>query len=98
MMVSIIVINHSRHDVQMPGVELYQPSIKRGWPVTEKDLLDEPITVLRARSSHGLRVRLGRFVGIQSGSPVIASPVTATGERFWSKPAVLASVSTSLPQ
>ena len=97
-MVSIVVINHSRHDVQMPGVDLYQPSIKRGWPVTEKDLLDEPIRVLPARSSHGLRVHLGRFVGIERGSPVIATAVTATGERFRSEPTVLASFSKESPQ
>jgi hypothetical protein len=97
-MVSIVVVNHSRHDVQMPGVDLYQPSIKRGWPVTETDLVDQPIRVLPARSSHGLRVRLSRFAGIEGESPVIATAVTATGEHFRSRPAVLASISTQSPQ
>jgi hypothetical protein len=97
-MVSITVTNLSRHDVQMPGIEVFQPSIARGWPIREIDVLDESIRVLPARSSHCLKVRMDRFVGIEPGNPVIATAIAATGERFRSKPSVLGSISTSSPQ
>jgi hypothetical protein len=88
-MLSITVTNLSRHDIEMPGIDVFQPSIQRGWPIRAGAPPDGPVQVLPARSSRSLRVPLDRFVGIQRGESVVAEAVVATGERFRSAPATV---------
>ena len=85
--VVFIVLNHSRHDLPMPGFALTQQTI--GWPVTAQDLAEPLPATLAARSSVSFRVPLSRFVGVEAGQPVVAWATTATGKSFVSKPTVI---------
>jgi hypothetical protein len=96
-MPAIRLVNLSRHDVQMPGIDVFQPSIQRGWPITEADCVGSPAKVLPARSSCLVRVRLERFTGLERGKAVVARAVTATGETFQSHPNVVTSPEPGTP-
>jgi hypothetical protein len=96
-MLAIRLVNLSRHDVQMPGIDVFQPTIQRGWPITETDSVDPPAAVLPARSSHLIRVRVERFIGLELGNAVEAHAVTATGETFRSQPVVVTALEPDVP-
>jgi hypothetical protein len=85
-MLAVRIVNLSRHDVQMPGITVFQPSIQRAWPICDDDVVDDSLQVLPARSSHLIRVSLDRFIGLKTGETVVADAVTATGERFRAAP------------
>jgi hypothetical protein len=79
------VVNRSRHDVPMPAVEIFQPSIGRGWPIHHDDPAEGMPDAIVARGSLLMTVPMSRFVGIDVTAPVVATTMTATGETYRSE-------------
>jgi len=86
---SASIVNESRHEIPMPGLEIFQPSIRRGWPVRAADIAGELPDTLRARDAVTLLIPSTRFVGMRLNDPVVAVARTATGAQFTSEPTVI---------
>jgi hypothetical protein len=87
---SVILVNHSRYDLPMPAVHIYQPSSGIMWPIRDDDPLASLPDTLRARGSQSLTVPIARFEHLQLPEPVVAEALTHTGDSFRSRPTVIA--------